>query len=509
MSISSATTITLGTRQSSIDEIVQIADGASVSLAADALQNMDRVHHYVRNAIDQGQVIYGLTTGVGSLVSTRLTADQIAGSQINMLRSHACGTGADLSIRETRAMMAVTLKSLLQGYSGVSSSLAIRLAEMLNRQVIPWSPSGGSVGYLIATAHIGLSVFGEGKCWYQGQLLPSAQALQQAGMSVVKPGPREGHALIGGTYEITALGCLVIADFRRLLPVADMAGGICLEALCGNTRGYDARLHQLRPHPGQQETARIMRSLLRDSEILETWKNHRVQDALSLRCIPQIHGAVRDQLENCAQVLTRELNSVTDNPLFVIEDQQLITLPGGNGHGAPVALALDALAIAIAQLSTASQARSDRITNTQLSGLPAFLVPPGSGISGMMIPPYVAAALAGDNRSLAGPASIHTVSTCAGQEDHISMGVSAARKALKAVENAEDIIGIELLCGCQALEFHRPLKASVGSEATLALVRKQVPFRQQDTAVYPDMRAVRGLIREGTLARLLTDLSSQ
>ncbi|MBT0719076.1 aromatic amino acid lyase [Rosenbergiella epipactidis] len=509
MRITSTTAVTLGSAESSIDDIIQIADGAHVALDAEALQNMDKVHGYVRRAIDQGEVIYGLTTGVGSLVSTRLTAEQIGDSQMNMLRSHACGTGADLSIRETRAMMAVTLKSLLQGYSGVSSSLAIRLAEMLNRHVIPWSPSAGSVGYLIATAHIGLSVFGEGKCWYQGQLLSSTQALQQSGMSVSQPGPREGHALIGGTYEITALGCLAIADFRRLLPVADMAGGICLEALGGNTRGYDERLHRLRPHPGQVETARIMRALLRNSEILEKWKNHRVQDALSLRCIPQIHGAVREQLENCARILTRELNSVTDNPVFVIEDEQLVTLPGGNGHGAPVALALDALAIAIAQVSTASQARSDRITNTHLSGLPAFLAPPGSGISGMMIPPYVAAALAGDNRSLAVPASIHTVSTCAGQEDHISMGVSAARKALKAVENAEDIIGIELLCGCQALEFHRPLKASMGSEATLALIREQVPFRAQDSALYPDMQAVRFLIRQGTLSRLLTTLSSQ
>ncbi len=508
MSITPATSLTLGQRPSTIEEITQIADGAQVSVTAEALQNMDRVHGYVRQAIDQGQVIYGLTTGVGSLVNTRLNGDQIAESQINMLRSHACGTGADLSIRETRAMMAVMLKSLLQGYSGVSSSLALRLADMLNRQLTPWSPSGGSVGYLIATAHIGLAVFGEGKCWYRGQLLPSAEALSLAGLPAVQPGPREGHALIGGTYEITALACLAVADFRRLLPVADMAGGICLEALRGNTRGYDARLHQLRPHPGQLETARILRSLLQNSEILETWKNHRVQDALSLRCIPQIHGAVRDQLDHCALIVTRELNSVTDNPLFVIEDQQLVTLPGGNGHGAPVALALDALAIAIAQLSTASQARSDRITNTHLSELPAFLVPPGSGISGMMIPPYVAAALSGDNRSLAVPASIHTVSTCAGQEDHISMGVSAARKALKAVENAEDIIGIELLCGCQALEFHRPLRASLGSEATLALVREVVPFRQQDSAVYPDMQAIRQLIRQGTLTSMLLTLSS-
>ena len=315
--------------------------------------------------------------------------------------------------------------------------------------------------------------------------------------------------MVGGTYEITAVGCLAVADFQRLLPVADMAGGMCLEAMRGNTRGYDARLHALRPHPGQQETAQNLRRLLKGSEILARYRDHRVQDALSLRCIPQIHGAVRDQLAHCRQIMTIELNSVTDNPLFLVEEDRLIVMPGGNGHGAPTALALDALAVAIAQLSTASQARCDRITNTHLSGLPAFLISPDSGYSGMMIPPYVAAALAGDNRSLAGPASIHTVSTCAGQEDHVSMGVAAARKALKAVENAVDIVAIELLCACQALEFHRPLRAAVGSEATLERVRQAVPFRDKDTLLYPDIHALRALINQGELSAMLQALCEE
>ena len=499
-------TVTLGRAKTTIDELVRIADGAPVALAPDALAQMDNVNRYIQRAIADGQVIYGLTTGVGDLVTERLGADQIGLMQMNMLRSHACGMGPDLSVREVRAMMAVMLKSLLQGFSGVSSALALRMCQMLNQQVTPWSPASGSVGYLIATAHIGLSVFGEGQCWYQGQLLPSAEALAQAGIAARVPGPREGHALISGTYEITALACLALGDFSQLLPVADMAGGMCLEALKGNTRGYDARLHALRPHVGQQETARILRCLLRDSEILTRYRDYRVQDALSLRCIPQIHGAVRDQLAHCRQIVTTELNAVTDNPVFLIEDDELVILPGGNGHGAPLALALDALAVAIAQLSTASQARCDRITNVHLSGLPAFLVGKSGANSGMMIPPYVAAALAGDNRSLAAPASVHTVTTCAGQEDHISMGVSSARKALKAVENAVDIVAIELLCACQAIEFHRPLRASTGTELTLALVRQQVAFRETDTALYPDMHAVRGLISAGQLSRQLTAL---
>lgn len=499
-------TVTLGRAQTTIDELVRIADGAPVELAPEALANMNHVSGYIRRAIDEGQVIYGLTTGVGDLVTERLSADQIASVQLNMLRSHACGMGPDLSVREVRAMMAVMLKSLLQGYSGVSAELATRMAEMLNRQVTPWSPASGSVGYLIATAHIGLSLFGEGQCWYQGELLPSAEALAKAGIDPRVPGPREGHALISGTYEITGLACLAVHDFERLLPVADMAGGMCLEALKGNTRGYDARLHALRQHDGQQKTAAILRRLLSGSEIFARYRDHRVQDALSLRCIPQIHGAVRDQLAHCRQIVTIELNSVTDNPVFLIEEDALVILPGGNGHGAPLALALDSLAVAIAQVSTASQARSDRITNVHLSGLPAFLVGRSGANSGMMIPPYVAAALAGDNRSLAAPSSVHTVTTCAGQEDHISMGVSSARKAMLAVSNAVDIVAIELLCASQALEFHRPLRASVGAELTLSMVRARVPFRETDTALYPDMHAVRDLIAEGELSQRLLAL---
>lgn len=501
--------VTLGRAETTIEELVRIADGSRVQLDPEALAHMDNVSRYIHNAISEGKVIYGLTTGVGDLVTERLSANQIADVQLNMLRSHACGMGPDLSVREVRAMMAVMLKSLLQGYSGVNAELAQRIAQMLNNQVTPWSPAGGSVGYLIATAHIGLSVFGEGQCWYQGQRFPSAEALEKAGIAPRIPGPREGHALISGTYEITALACLAVQGFKQLLPVADMAGGMCLEALKGNTRGYDARLHALRPHDGQQETARILRHLLSDSDILERYRNHRVQDALSLRCIPQIHGAVRDQLQHCHHIVTTELNSVTDNPVFLIEEGELVILPGGNGHGAPLALALDALAIAIAQISTASQARSDRITNAHLSGLPAFLMGKNGANSGMMIPPYVAAALAGDNRSLAAPASVHTVSTCAGQEDHISMGVSSARKAIKAVENAVDIVAIELLCASQAIEFHRPLRASVGTELTLSLIRQHVAFRETDTALYPDMHAIRDLISHGELSKQLCSLIAE
>lgn len=358
---------------------------------------------------------------------------------------------------------------------------------------------------MIATAHIGLAVFGIGKCWYQGALLPAKEALERAGIELRTPGPREGHALVSGTYEITALGCLAVETFQALLPVADAAGAMSLEALKGNTRGYDARLHALRPFHGQQETARILRSLLTDSEILHKYRDFRVQDALSLRCIPQIHGAVRDQLAHCRQMVTTELNSVTDNPVFLLEQDELVVLPGGNGHGAPLALSLDALAIAVAQLSTASQARSDRLTNSHLSGLPAFLIAQGGANSGMMIRltsprPWPAITALWRRRpacTRCPPAPARRITSAWGERGAQGAG---------GIENAVDILAIELLCATQALEFHRPLRASRGSETVLAAVRRQVPFRQQDREMAPDMRAVRDLISGGELLRRLTPI---
>ncbi|HEY0208301.1 aromatic amino acid ammonia-lyase [Acerihabitans sp.] len=501
-----ADSILLGRDETTTGDIAAIAAGAQVRIDARARAGMAAAHQQINRALAADKVIYGLTTGVGDLVTQRLSSPQIAAVQLNMLKSHACGTGADLAPAEVRAMMAVMIKSLLQGYSGVSPSLVDTMAMMLNRSVIPWAPAKGSVGYLIATAHIGLAVFGHGKAWYRGELLPGGEALRRAGIEARTPGPREGHALVSGTYEITALGCLAVEDFNALLPVADAAGAISLEALKGNTRGYDARLHALRPHPGQVETARILRCLLQDSEILDRYRDFRVQDALSLRCIPQIHGAVRDVLGYCRQVLTIEINSVTDNPVFMVLDGELQVLPGGNGHGAPTALALDALSVAIAELSTASQARSDRLTNSHLSGLPAFLIQEGEAYSGMMIPPYVAAALAGENRALASPASVHTVSTCAGQEDHLSMGVTAARQALDGINNAVDIVAIELLCATQAIDFHQPLRPSRGARAVMAEIRREVAFRQRDDEMYPDMLAIRRLIADGRLSHALQPL---
>jgi histidine ammonia-lyase len=497
------TTVKLGAAPTSTEDIAAIANGALVVLDPVLLGAMKRTSDLIKCELDSGKAIYGLTTGVGDLYSVPLRPDEISRSQLNMLRSHASGVGAPHDDQVIRAIMATMIKALLQGASGVSSELIITMTEMLNRGVTPWSPGGGSVGYLIATAHIGLAVFGQGQSWYQGELLPGGEALRRAGIASREPGPREGHALLSGTYEITGIGALALDQTERLVALADVAGVMSLEALKGNTRGFDPRLQRMRPHPGQVKTAARLLSLLDDSEIIAANVDHRLQDALSLRCIPQVHGAVRDAIEYCRTVLDIEINSVTDNPVFVVEDDMLIALPGGNGHGAPTALALDFLAVAIAQLSSMSQARSDRLTNSHLSGLPAFLADGSGSNSGFMIPPYVAAALAADNRGLAAPASVHTVSTCAGQEDHVSMGVSAARKARAAANNAADILSVEFICAAQGLEFQRPLRPGRGTGAAYDMIRTCVPARDEDRDMYPELHAIREMMDDGRLANTI------
>lgn len=492
--------VTLGTAPTTIAEIAAIAAGAKITLCPEALAGMSRIQRRLLRAIEDRQPIYGLTTGVGDLYTVKLKPEDISRAQLNMLRSHASGMGKPLEIPAVRAIMATMVKALLQGASGVSAELVQTMTEMLNRGVTPWSPAKGSVGYLIATSHIGLVIFGEGRAWYDGELLPGHEAMARAGIPVTSPGPREGHALISGTYEITGIGALAVHLAEQLVDIADVAGAMTLEALKGNSRGFDERLQRMRPHPGQVATAERLRYLLEDSEVLAANRDHRLQDALSLRCIPQVHGAVRDALDYCSNVLTIEINSVTDNPVFVIEDDELIPLPGGNGHGAPTALALDVLAIAIAHVSTMSQARSDRLTNGHISELPAFLVDESGANSGFMIPPYAAAAIAGDNRSLAAPASVHTVSTCANQEDHISMGVSAAMQAQTAADNLADILTIELICAAQGLDFHLPLRAGKGTGAAYDAIRRVVATRDADRPMYPELQSIRDLIDSGTLS---------
>lgn len=500
--------VTFGLGSTPIGDLVAVAHGAPLRVASEALAAVERTHLLLAGLAASGQQIYGLTTGVGDLYKVEGVQPDVSEVQLGMLRSHASGVGTPHDEPATRAIVAAIVRSLSRGHSGIRPALVTALVDLLNHGVTPVAPSQGSVGYLTATAHIGLVVFGEGEAWFDGERLPAAEALARAGLTPLVPAAREGHAIISGTYEITGIGALAVAGARALVDVADLAGAMSLEALRGNTRGYDPRLQALRPHPGQIETARRLNALLADSAILAANRDHRLQDALSLRCIPQVHGSVRDALGYVESAVQTEIDAVTDNPVFLIEDDELVALPGGNGHGAPVALALDTLAIAVAEVSTMSQARADRLTHAALSGLPAFLASGAPGMSGFMIPPYVAAALAGENRALAAPASVHTVATCAGQEDHVSMGTTAAIQARQAVVNAERIVAIELLCAAEALDFHAPLEAGAGTSRAHSTIRAHVAPRDTDRLMAPDIDAVTTLVADGTLGRIVAETTS-
>lgn len=492
--------VVIGLDAVTIDDLARVAGGARVRLAVQALERTSATHDELARVLASGRRVYGLTTGVGDFHGVGVAAADVSEVQLHMLMSHASGVGTPHDEPAVRAIMVALIAALIKGYSGVSPHLVRTLAAMLNRGVTPWCPGQGSVGYLIATAHIGLVVFGAGKAWYGGQLLEGGDAMRQAGIEVRPPALRDGHALISGTYEVTGIGALAVHHAQRLVDVADVAGALSLEALRGNTRGYDLRLQQLRPHRGQYLTAQRMLRIVADSEILAHSIDERLQDPLSLRCIPQVHGAVRDTIDYCAGVLETELNSVTDNPVFVEENGELVSLHGGNGHGAPSALALDYLAIAIAELSTISQARSDRLTNSYVNGLPPFLTPRAGVDSGFMIPPYVAAAIAAENRLLASPSTVHTVSTCAGQEDHVSMGVSAAVHARTAASNCTSILAVEMLCAAQALEFRSARTPGRGTLAAYTCIRSAVPSWEHAREMHQDLASIRDLIDGGSLA---------
>ena len=324
-------TVVLGSAPTSIQDIVAIAHGAQVALDERAIRAIVRTHRLLPTVLRSGSPVYGLNTGVGDLYTIVPDTRDPADVQLQLLRSHASGVGDPHDETAVRAIMACTIRSLARGYSGVSVRLVRTLVDMLNLGVVPYAPSQGSVGYLTATAHIGLAVFGEGQAWYRGTLLPGAEALRRAGIAAQAPGLREGHALISGTFEISGIGALAVGKVQTLIDVADIAGAMSVEALRGNTRGFDARLQALRPHPGQVVTARRLRAILAGSEIIEVFRNHRLQDPLSLRCIPQVHGAVRDCLDYVVAVLDCEINSVTDNPVFIPVDgpegEELQALP--------------------------------------------------------------------------------------------------------------------------------------------------------------------------------------
>jgi histidine ammonia-lyase len=481
------------------------AFGEEVSLSPDALDRVERARSFIEEIVARNEVVYGVNTGFGALSEATIPAGELRELQLNLVRSHACGVGEPLSEAAVRAMILHRANVLAKGFSGCRPAVIETLIAMLNGGAHPVIPSRGSVGAsgdLAPLAHLALVVVGEGEAIFRGERMKGGEAMRRAGVQPLRLEAKEGLALLNGTQGMTAVGGLALLNATRLAKAADVIGAMTLEALRGTPVAFDEKIHSARPHPGQRESARRLRELIEDSEIRESHRDRavdpRVQDAYALRCMPQVHGAVRDALEHARGIVEVEINSATDNPLVFIDEREVLS--GGNFHGEPVALALDYAAIAVADLGTIAERRVERLVNPTLSGLPAFLSPQPGTNSGMMIAQVTAAALIAENNVLAHPASVFTLPTSANKEDHVSMGMTAALKFAQVVDNVETILAIELLCAAQGLEFLKPLKPGPKLQEVYNLVRQRAPALERDAPLAPFIESLKPVVRE--LARV-------
>jgi histidine ammonia-lyase len=495
-------TIKIGAERLLHADVIAVArQGATVALAPEAMARVQAARDLVRRIAEEDRVVYGVTTGFGHLSKVHIGQAQLADLQRNLLRSHASGLGEALPEDVTRAVMLLLANSLARGHSGARLEVIETLLSLLNARVWPVIPSRGSVGAsgdLAPLAHLGLVLIGEGEAIYEGQRQQAAQVLKQIGLAPLELQPKEGLALINGTHLMEALSVLTLHDARILLNSAVVTAAMSVEALMGSFVPFDERIHRLRPQTGQLHVATQMRALLVESEINPSHKDcPRVQDPYTLRCIPQVLGAVEDALDYCAAVFGRELVAVTDNPLLFPEDGE--SLSGGNFHGQPLALALDMLAIAVAQLAGFSERRTFSLVEPHDwdEHAHAFLTPDPGLNSGYMIPQYVAAALVNEIKLLAHPASIDSIPTSAGMEDWNSMGATSALKARQAVQLAARVVAIELLSAAQLLEFRKPLKPGKGVLAAYARVRALVPALTADRPPAPDIERLAELVLAG------------
>jgi histidine ammonia-lyase len=474
----------------------------------------------VDSIIADNKVSYAITTGVGKLSDVRIASDQIREMQVNLVRSHAVGVGDPLSAAEVRAMMLLRANSLSKGNSGVRTEVIDTLCEMVNRGVTPFVPSQGSVGAsgdLAPLAHLALALIGEGECLDEhGSRVPTAETLRRAQVKPLVLEAKEAVSLINGTQAMLAVGILALLAAETLADSADVIGSLTLDALQGTVVAFDERIHKARPHAGQLKTAANLRMMLEGSQINDSHRDcGRVQDAYSLRCMPQVHGAVRDTLAHCRQVMEIEINSAVDNPLVFPAPTapghakrdmtgEGDVLSGGNFHGEPVAFALDFLGIALSAVAGISERRLERLVNPALSeGLPPFLAP-GAGLnSGFMMPQVTAAALVSENKVLAHPASVDSISTSGNKEDFVSMGMTAAMKLKKIVANTRNVLAIEAMAAAQAIDFLAPLKPSKRGQAAHAAIRSVCPTMDKDRVMYGDFARIADLIASGKVAQAL------
>ncbi|HEX5435742.1 MAG TPA: histidine ammonia-lyase [Gemmatimonadaceae bacterium] len=486
----------------SLADVVAVArHRAPVVLTEPASGRVRQSRDYVASLLGRETPAYGINTGFGKLASVRVAHDDVQALQRNLIVSHAVGVGAPLPTEVVRAMLLLRAQSLAVGVSGVRLEVLHLLMACLNQGVHPVVPAQGSVGAsgdLAPLAHIALSLIGAGMVEYEGTTAPAATVFDRAGLRPLVLEAKEGLALINGTQAMTALGALMLDDACRLATCADIAAAMSHEALRGTLASFDERIMAARPHPGAALVAENVRRLGGGSAIHAAHRAcGKVQDAYSLRCIPQVHGASRDALAHACDVVGCELNSATDNPLIFVDDDQVLS--GGNFHGQPVAMVLDYAKLAVATLANISERRTAHLQDPALSGLPPFLTRHGGLNSGLMITQYTAASLVSENKVLAHPASADSIPTSANQEDHVSMGTTSARHARQVLENAQWVVAIELLNAAQGLDCHRPLEPAQGTGAALRVIREVVPELNQDRPLQPDLLAVHDLVRSGAL----------
>lgn len=494
-----------------LEDVVQVCRHyREVELSQEAKENILKSRKVVDDFVENEQVVYGITTGFGKFSDVTISKEDSKLLQRNLIVSHAVGAGEPFPTDVVRGIMLLRINSLAKGYSGVRLETIETLIEMLNKRVHPVIPEKGSLGAsgdLAPLSHMVLPMLGLGKAEYQGEILDGATAMAKAGIDTIQLTAKEGLALINGTQAMTAVGALTVYDAIDLLKVADIAAALSFEAQNGIVTALDSRIHRLRPHKGQIDTASIILKLLQGSNMTSKQGEIRVQDAYALRCVPQVHGASKDAINYVKEKIEIEINSVTDNPLVFPDTKE--GLSGGNFHGQPMALSLDLLGIALSEIANISERRLERLVNPALSGLPAFLVEKGGLNSGFMIVQYSAAALVSENKVLAHPASVDSIPSSANQEDHVSMGTIAARKAKEIMENTRRVLAMELMCACQAIDLRGNKGLGLGTKAAYELIRKEVDTLVDDRPLYEDINKCEYLITSRKLIEKVESVAGE
>lgn len=490
-----------------IEEVVKVArNNEKVQLSKDSISRINKARDMVERLMQEDRVVYGVTTGFGKFSNVKISSSQALQLQENLVKSHSAGVGKPLPIEVVKAMMLLRANALAKGFSGIRLQTLQLLVDMLNENIVPWVPEQGSVGAsgdLIPLAHMVLVMLGKGKAYVDGELVDSQQALNKKGLNPITLKSKEGIALINGTQMMTALGALAVYDSINIALNADLALSLSLEAQKGILSAFDNDIQRLRPHPGHYKVAKNVQNLTEHSKLALYEQPGRVQDAYSLRCAPQVHGASRDAIDHVKDIIQREINSVTDNPLLFPDKDKVIS--GGNFHGQPLALGLDYLGMAVSELGNIAERRIARLLDSSLNnGLNMFLTKHGGLNSGYMITQYTAASLVAENKILSNPACVDSIPTSANQEDHVSFGSISARKVRQIVENTEQILSIELITACQGVDLRScsPLKdLGIGNRIVYQTVRELVPTLHEDRILYLEIKEVKDLIHTGQLVK--------